>query len=131
MDDELVKRAVKKDSVIAVVGASNDPNKYGNRIYKDLKDSGYKVYPINPKAQEICGDRAYPNISSLPEKPDVIDIVTPPQVTEQVVKEAVEQRIDTVWIQPGAESEEAINYAKENGLNVIHHACIMVARRTF
>jgi len=131
MEDELIKRAVKKENIIAVVGASNNESKYGYKIYRDLKDAGYKVYPVNAKEQEIQGDKAYPNISSLPEKPDVVDIVTPPQVTENIVKEAAEQSIDTVWMQPGAESEKAIGYARDKGLNVIHKACIMVARKAF
>jgi len=131
VEEEIIKRAVKKDNVIAVVGASNNESKYGYKIYKDLKDAGYKVYPVNAKEEEIQGDKAYPNISSLPDKPDVVDIVTPPQVTENIVKEAAEQSIDIVWMQPGAESEKAIEYAENKGMNVIHKACIMVARKAF
>ncbi len=131
MENELIKRAVKKDNVIAVVGASNNESKYGYKIYKDLKEAGYRVYPINLKEHEIQGDKAYPDISSLPEKPDVVDIVVPPQVTEKVVEEAVAQGIDIVWMQPGADNQKAIEYAKEHGLNEIHNACIMVARRAF
>jgi predicted CoA-binding protein len=129
VDSELIKRAVKKENIIAVVGASNNPSKYGYRIYKDLKDAGYKVYPVNPKEEQIQGDRAYSNIGALPEKPDVVDIVTPPQATEKIVREAADQRIDIVWMQPGAESKEAIDYARQNGIGVIHSACIMIERK--
>jgi len=129
MDVELIKRAVKKENVFAVVGASNNPVKYGYRIYKDLKENGYKVYPINPREAEIQGDKAYPNISALPEKPNVVDIVTSPAVTEKIVEEAVKEKIEIVWMQPGAESEKAIEYAKNNGLGVIHGACIMIERK--
>lgn len=131
MEEELIKRAVQKGNVIAVVGASNNPDKFGYKIYKDLKDAGYKVYPVNAREEEVQGDKAYPNIGSLPEKPDVIDIVTPPKVTETIVKEAQEQGIDIVWMQPGAESQEAIAYCQQRGMNVIHNSCIMVARRNF
>lgn len=129
MDSSLIKRAVKKENIIAVVGASNNSSKYGYRIYKDLKDAGYKLYPVNPREEQIQGDKAYPNIGSLPEKPDVVDIVTPPQATEKVVREAVDQKIDVVWMQPGAESKEAIDYAREHGVSVIHNACIMIERK--
>jgi len=129
LGDSLIKRAVKKENIIAVVGASNNTSKYGYRIYKDLKGAGYRVYPVNPKEGQIQGDKAYPNISGLPEKPDVVDIVTPPQATEEIVKEAVSQKIDIVWMQPGAESQKAISYARENGVNVIHNACIMIERK--
>ncbi|MBE0446997.1 MAG: CoA-binding protein [Actinobacteria bacterium] len=126
---ELIKRAINKENIIAVVGASNNPRKYGHRIYKDLKGAGYKLYPVNPKEDQIQGDKTYPNIGSLPEKPDVVNIVTPPQVTEKIVGEAVDQKIDIIWMQPGAESKEAIDYARENGVSVIHNACIMIERR--
>lgn len=129
MDSSLIKRAVKKENIIAIVGASNNSSKYGYRIYKDLKDAGYKLYPVNPREEQIQGDKAYPNIGSLPEKPDVVDIVTPPQATEKVVREAVDQKIDVVWMQPGAESKEAIDYAREHGVSVIHNACIMIERK--
>ncbi len=130
-EEDIIKKAVKKDNVIAVVGASNNPDKYGYKIYKDLKQGGYRVYPVNAKEQEVQGDKAYPNISSLPEKPDVVDIVTPPQVTEKIVEEAAEQSIDIVWMQPGAESEKAIGSAESKGMKCIHNACIMVARKAF
>lgn len=129
MSTEIIKRAVKKENIFAVVGASNNSSKYGYRIYKDLKDAGYRVYPVNPREEQIQGDKAYPDIGSLPEKPTVVDIVTPPQATENVVKEAVEQKIDIVWMQPGAESKEAIEYAKGHGVSVIYDACIMVERK--
>ncbi len=131
MEEELIRQAVKKGNVIAVVGASNNPDKYGYKIYKDLKDAGYKVYPVNAREQEVQGDTAYPTLSSLPEKPDVIDIVTPPQVTENIVREAQQQGIDIVWMQPGAESQEAIAFCKQSGVKEIHNSCIMVARRNF
>lgn len=129
MDGGMIERAVKKDNIIAVVGASNNSSKYGYRIYKDLKNAGYKVYPVNPREERIQGDKAYPDIGSLPEKPNVLNIVTPPQATENVVREAVDKKIDIVWMQPGAESKEAIDYARENGIIVIHNACIMVERK--
>ncbi|NCO65945.1 MAG: CoA-binding protein [Candidatus Aquicultor secundus] len=131
MEEELIRRAVKKNNIIAVVGASNNPDKYGYKIYEDLKSAGYKVYPVNAREQKVQGDKAYPTISSLPEKPDVVDIVTPPQVTENIVKEAQEQGIDIVWMQPGAESQEAITFCKQSGVKEIHNSCIMVARRNF
>lgn len=128
---DIIEKACNRKNVFAVVGASNDPSKYGYRIYNDLKSDGYKVYPVNPREEAVQGDKAYPDIKSLPEKPDVIDIVTPPQVTEQVVREAAEQNIKIVWMQPGAQSEAAIKYANEHGLLLVHDSCIMVERRHY
>ncbi len=126
--DELVSSFVSKSNVYAVVGASNDPSKYGNKIYVDLKGAGYTVYPVNPKADEIAGDQAYRNLVILPVKPDVVNLVVPPAVTEKVVEECKRLGIKKVWMQPGSESESAVAYCKDNGISVLHDICIMVER---
>lgn len=115
--------------VWAVVGASLDEQKYGNRIYHSLRNAGYTVYPVNPKGGEIEGAKIYPSLADLPRPPEVIDIVVPPPVTEKVVKEAHELGLNRVWMQPGAESEAAIDYCEENGMEVVHGTCIMLHKR--
>jgi predicted CoA-binding protein len=110
----------------AVVGASQDRQKYGNRVYRSLRDSGYVVYPVNPAVDEVEGDRAYSSLADLPESPEVIDLVVPPVVSEQIVKEAEPLGLTRVWMQPGAESEAAIAFCKEHGIEVVYDACAMV-----
>jgi hypothetical protein len=121
----LTSKAVDRANIIAVVGASNDVAKYGCIIYEFLRSAGYRVYPINPREEFILGDRAYPDIGSLPEKPDVLNVVTQPQVTEVIIDEAAAQNIGIVWLQPGSESAAAIARARELGMDLIHNACIM------
>lgn len=121
----LTSKAVDRANIIAVVGASNDVAKYGCIIYEFLRSAGYRVYPINPREEFILGDRAYPDIGSLPEKPDVLNVVTQPQVTEVIIDEAAAQNIGIVWLQPGSESAAAIARARELGIDLIHNACIM------
>ena len=128
MDEETIKRFLDKKNVFAVVGASRDPKKYGHQVYADLKGAGYKVYPVNPNATEILGDKCYSSLKDLPEIPDVVDTVVPPKVTEQVVKACKELGIKKVWMQPGSESQEAINFCKANGIEVVHDVCVMVKR---
>ncbi|MCP8318557.1 MAG: CoA-binding protein [Candidatus Methylarchaceae archaeon HK01B] len=111
------------------MGASRDPKKYGHQVYRDLKEAGYKVYPVNPNADEILGDKCYPDLESLPTMPNVVNIVVPPKVTEEIVKTCKELGITKVWMQPGSESEGAINFCKENAIDCIHGLCIMVERR--
>jgi predicted CoA-binding protein len=118
-----------KNNVVAVVGASRNPEKYGHRVYKDLKQAGYKVFPVNPNADEVLGDKCYPNLVSLPRKPEVVNLVVQPPVTEQTVKECRQLGIKMVWMQPGSESEEAIKHCTENGVQVVYGECIMVQRR--
>ena len=127
--EEKIRAFLDKHNVFAVVGASRDPQKYGHQVYRDLKSAGYKVYPVNPSAQEVLGDRCYPDLKELPEKPDVVVTVAPPQVTEQVVRACKELGIRRVWMQPGSESEVAVKYCKENGLEVVYNMCIMVERK--
>lgn len=115
--------------VWAVVGASRDRSKFGNRIFLDLRDAGYTVYPVNPKGGELAGDKVYASLADLPQPPEVIDLVVPPAITEQVVKDAHELGLTRVWMQPGAESEAAIAYCQEHGLQVVHGACAMVWKR--
>jgi predicted CoA-binding protein len=85
LDEKLVEEFLDKKNVIAVVGASKDPDKYGHRVYRDLKGGGYKVYAVNPNGDEILGDKCHPRLEAVSEKPDVVDVVAPPKVTEAVV----------------------------------------------
>ena len=128
MDEKLILEFLNKKNVFAVIGASRDPKKYGHQVYKDLRKAGYKVYPVNPNADEILGDKCYPSLESLPEKPDVADIVVPPKITEQIVKTCKKLGIRKIWMQPGSESEAAIRFCEENGMDVVHGVCVMVER---
>jgi predicted CoA-binding protein len=130
MDAKLIEDFLEKSNVFAVVGASRDPGKYGHRVYRDLRAAGYKVYPVNPNADEILGDKCYPSVESLPELPQVVDLVVPPKVTDQIVKVCKKLGIKKVWMQPGSESETALNFCKENNIEVVHGVCVMVERRS-
>ena len=129
MNKKLIKEFLKKENVFAVVGVSRNPAKYGHQVYKDLKEAGYTVYPVNPNIDEIFGERCYHSLSELPEKPDVVDTVAPPVVTEKIVEECKELGIERVWMQPGSESEKGINFCTRNKIKVVHDACVMVKRR--
>ena len=118
-----------KKNVFAVVGVSQNPAKYGYQVYKDLKEAGYRVYPINPNTDRILGDRCYHSLSELPEKPDVVDTVVQPKVTDKIVIECKKLGIKKVWMQPGSESEKAIRFCNENGIETMHGVCVMIKRR--
>jgi predicted CoA-binding protein len=129
VDANLIETFLEKSNVFAVVGASRDAVKYGHRIYRDLRNAGYKVYPVNPNADEILGDKCYPSLESLPELPQVVDLVVPPKVTDQIVKTCKKLGIGKVWMQPGSESETAVSFCKEHGIEVVYGVCVMVERR--
>jgi uncharacterized protein len=112
----------------AVVGASQDKSKYGNKALRVYQQNRMEVIPVNPKADEIEGLKAYPDLASIPGDVHGVSIITPPAVTERVVSEAIQKGVKHIWMQPGAESEAAIAAAQEAGANVIAGGpCILVA----
>ena len=115
---------------IAVVGASQDREKYGNKVLRAYKQNELDAVPINPSVPEVEGLKAYPDLSFLPDSVDAVSIITPPKVTEKIVKQAIELGIKNIWMQPGAESEDAIQTAERSGANVIAGGpCLLVALR--
>ena len=120
----LVQRYVQ-EPVWAVVGASNDPAKYGNRIYLKLRTAGYRVYPVNRRERLIEGDAAYSSLLDLPEQPAVVNMVVPPQEAPAIVQQAKAAGAQAVWFQPGAENAAAIRWAQDHGMDVIE-SCILV-----
>tara|TARA_Y100000992_G_scaffold236275_1_gene167083 strand:- start:28 stop:411 length:384 start_codon:yes stop_codon:yes gene_type:complete len=118
-----------KNNLIALVGASNDPTKYGNKILLDLVKKGYNVAPVNTKEDTIAGIKSYKNILDLKESPSIINFVVPPSIGFQVTKELVENKFDNFWYQPGAESEKISYFLNENNKNFIDDKCIMVVTR--
>ena len=125
----LLRAFLDETNTIAVVGASRNPEKYGHQVYADLKAAGYTVFPVNPNCDHILGDPCYPDLAHLPATPDVVNLVVPPTVTEEVVKICHALGVRKVWMQPGAESETAIRYCEENGIDVVHSLCVMIERR--
>jgi len=118
-----------ESNVYAVIGVSPDMDKYGYKVYQDLKNGGYTVYAVNPGYDSIHGEVCYHDLESLPEMPDVVEFVCPPKVTEKVVTVLPALGIRKAWMQPGAESVEAVDFCRDNGIEVLHDVCIMVQRR--
>jgi len=125
-NDKMINEFLDKKNVFAVVGVSRDIEKYGNKVYADLKKRGYKVYPINPKVSKIFGDKCYSKLENLPERPDVVDLVVPSDITNEIVKECNKLNVNKIWMQPGSESKKSISYCKKNKIKVLHDVCIMI-----
>ena len=118
-----------KDNLIALIGASNDKNKYGNKILLDLLAKNYNVVPINHKEDSIAGLKAYSKVQDLPSRPSIINFVVPPEVGLNITKELVEEGYNHFWYQPGAESENLSNLLTEEDKDFIDDKCIMVVTR--
>ena len=127
----MVLQKLEQENVkIALVGASNDKSKFGNRIYRDLRSKGYNVVPINPKDENIEGDKAYTSIQMMEELPDIVNFVVPPPIAMKVAQNAVELGVKYLWFQPGSESNEIENWLKDtDGIKYLINACIMVETR--
>ncbi len=117
------------DIVIAVVGATDHPGKYGGIIYRDLKRKGYEVYAVNPNRATVDGDVTFPSVAALPEKPAIVDFVVPPEVTLAVLQQCLETGLLHVWIQPGAEDQRVLAFLRSRPFTYIYDACIMVESR--
>jgi predicted CoA-binding protein len=129
LNQQLIASFLDRGNIFAVVGVSRDPAKYGHQLYKELRSAGYRVYAVNPNTSEVLGDRCYPSLEALPVKPDVVVFVVPPRVTEAAVKTCKKLGVKRVWMQPGSESEAAIDFCRRNGIDVIYGVCVMVERR--
>ncbi len=112
---------------IAVVGASNNPQKYGNIIVRNLLGKGYgNILPINPREKEIAGLPAYPNLAEAPKPIDLVNFVTPPPVTRKVLEQVAELGLPRVWLQEGSYDDEVLEYVARAPFKTVYDACIMV-----
>ncbi len=126
---DLIVLLGEPDTTVAVVGASGNPSKYGNVIYRDLRRKGFTVFAVNPNRTQVAGDDAFPSLRELPDKPTIVDLVVPPAVGAKVLRECLDLGLMNVWLQPGAESPENLVFLHERGFNYIADACIMVQTR--
>ncbi len=111
----------------AVVGASSKQHKYGNKVLRCYQQNQHTVVPVNPVEKEIEGLVCVASVIDLPDHVGSISIITPPQVTERVVEQAIARGIRNVWMQPGAESVQALAACEEAGINVIADgSCVLV-----
>ena len=133
------------ETVFLIVGAGNNTEKYGSKVFLDLKNVGYNVVAINNHEAEVHGTPAYPSVSRFLERTEelfderrrrealakiVVVLVIPPAAGAKVVGEAHLHGIRRVWFQPGAESDEAIAFCKAHGIDETHGACVMKERPT-
>lgn len=110
---------------VAIIGASNDRAKFGNKAVRACLQEGYTVYPVNPKEMEIEGQAAFKSIRDVPVRPEMISVYLPPPVLLKVLPDIAAKGCDELWLNPGTESDEVLAEAERLGLNVIQ-ACSIV-----
>lgn len=114
-------------AAFGVVGASSNPEKYGNKVLRCYLQNGRRAVPVNPTASSIEGQRCVASVQDLPDQVTSISVITPPQVTEKVVEQAIARGIRNIWLQPGAESPAAVAACETAGINLIADgSCLLV-----
>ncbi len=121
--DQVKKQLLQSCRTIAVVGIKDDPGKPSYYVPRYLQEQGYRIIPVNPYLQEILGEKAYPDLKSIPFKVDVVDVFRRSEAVFDIVKQAQELNIPAVWVQLHIDcDEEAVAFAKEHHLLLIRDA---------
>ncbi len=111
---------------IAVAGASRNPKKFGGAVFKELKEKGFDLYPVNPNADEIQGIQCYKSVADLPDHVTHLFIVTPKSETQQVVDASLKKGVKMIWIQQKSETPEAVKAIEEAGIPLIYKKCMFM-----
>ena len=126
----MVSRAVIDDFLaqkkVAVVGVSRSGKGFGNAVRKELGAKGYSVFVVHPEASSIEGQPCARSLTEVASRVTGVVLVTPPQETENLVREAAASGIRRVWMQQGAESAEAVRFCEDHGIAVVHGHCILM-----
>ena len=128
-DDAGLRELLSSAATIAVVGASPKPWRDSGSIARFLAGKGYRVYPVNPKYEEVLGLKCFPDLKSVPEKIDIVDVFRRPEEVDAVVDEAIAVGAKSVWLQLGVINEVAAAKAESAGLKVVMDRCIAVEHR--
>ena len=124
-----IEKIYMESKTIAVVGASDNPKRPSYDVARYLQSEGFKIIPVNPALKELFGEKSYPDVLSIPEPVDVVDIFRNPDAVPEIVEQAIAKKAKVVWMQPGAENMQAAERATEAGLEVIMGVCMMKEHR--
>jgi predicted CoA-binding protein len=128
---DIIKNILEESKTVAVVGLSPREERDSHRVAKYLQRQGYRIIPVNPNAEEVLGERSYPDLSSVPEPIDIVDVFRRSEVVPDIVEEAIKVGVKTVWMQMGVIHEEAAARAREAGLQVVMDRCMMIEHRRY
>jgi uncharacterized protein len=124
-----ITEILKNAKTIAVVGLSDNPLRPSHGVAAYLQTQGYRIIPVNPQIQASLGETAYPSLLDVPEKIDIVDIFRRPEFVEEVVDQAIQLKIPTVWMQEEIIHEKAAQKARQAGIFVVMDRCILLEHR--
>ena len=131
MSEADIKNILEESQTIAVVGLSPRAERDSHRVAKYLQSQGYRIIPVNPSADEILGERSYPDLATVPDPIDVVDVFRHSEAVPEIVEEAIKVGARTVWMQEGVVHEEAAARARQAGLQVVMDRCTMKEHRRY
>lgn len=124
-----ISKILGEAETIAVVGLSSDPARPSYDVAQYLQKSGYRIIPINPNEDQVLGERAYPDLMSVPEPVDIVDIFRRPEFVPEIVQQAIAKGAKVVWMQPGTENYDAADAAEAAGLATVVGMCLRVQHK--
>jgi predicted CoA-binding protein len=130
LSEDGLRKILTTAKTIAVVGLSNNPDRPSHDVAGYLKKQGYRIIPVNPTIQEALGEKAYPSLKDIPGPVDIVQIFRRPEEVPGVVDDAISIGAKVVWMQPGAEHEEAAAKAQAAGLRIVVGACMRTVHRS-
>jgi predicted CoA-binding protein len=120
---------LKRSRTIAVVGLSANPLRPSHGVSAYMQTHGYRIIPVNPKIEESLGEKAYPSLLDVPEKIDILNIFRRSEFVEEIVDQAIQLKVPTIWMQEGVVHEKAAEKARQAGILVVMDRCILKEHR--
>ena len=124
-DQRTIEKILRESETIAVVGLSSNPERASHEVARYLQNKGYRIIPVNPNVAEVLGEQAYPDLLSIPDPVDVVEIFRRPEAVPAIVEQAIEIGATAVWMQKGVRDEDAAEKARAAGLSVVMDHCMM------
>jgi uncharacterized protein len=124
-----IGRLLNTVKTIAVVGLSNDPMRPSYGVSSYMQQQGYRIIPVNPTVSEVLGERSYPDLSSVREKIDLVNVFRRPEFVPDIVAEAIRLKLPAIWLQEGVIHQDAAQKAREAGISVVMDRCILKEHR--
>ncbi|MCT4663500.1 MAG: CoA-binding protein [Tissierellales bacterium] len=121
---EKYKKEMLDKKIWAIVGVTENKERFGYKIWKLLRDRGYNVYGVNPKYSEIEGEKIYKTLADLPEKVEVVNVIVNPKISLLLLDEIEKQGIEYAWFQPGSLDEDVLDKAESTDLKFVYHECV-------
>jgi predicted CoA-binding protein len=129
--EDQIKEIVQKYKKVAVVGLSSDQTRASNSVARYLQKKGFKIIPVNPNESEVLGEKAYPNLSAIPEKVEIVDIFRRSDQVPPIMDEAIKIGAKVVWMQEGIINHSAALKTSQNGIIVVMDRCMLKECRRF